>query len=346
MLPLRCCLLLLGLSPLLPPALAMPALDLPQQPASEKAPPAATADPALDVRLKPRNKVARAGSKLELVLRIEAKADAKIDGTVLFGTNLETTVDGKPGPALRERLVDAQVQIGPKVALERSIEVDLERIAPNVAFGDGKAEPRLVPVTFTWPGLAGASATVDLAPDSSKIDIATLDLEQTRVLLVTSYGQIVVKFFPKKAPVHVKSFLKLSQSGFYDGTKLHRVIKGFMVQGGCPNTKEGARGIPGTGDPGYTLPAEFNDTRHVRGILSMARSMDPNSAGCQFFLMHGEQPALDGKYTAFGAIESGLETLDKIADVAVQTSLGGEAASSPVQPVHLYAAIVLPVLKK
>ena len=131
----------------------------------------------------------------------------------------------------------------------------------------------------------------------------------------------MVEFWPDVAPNHVRNFLKLAQSGFYDGTAFHRVIKNFMIQGGCPNTKEGATGEPGTGDPGYRIPAEFNDVKHVRGILSMARSSDPNSAGCQFFVMHGEAPGLNGQYTAFGQLESGLETLDKIAAQAPKRSV-------------------------
>src|SRR5690606_12636313 len=116
-----------------------------------------------------------------------------------------------------------------------------------------------------------------------------------------------------------------------------------MLQGGCPNTKEGDTGIPGTGNPGYTLKAEFNDVKHERGVLSMARSSHPDSAGSQFFIMHGKAPHLDGQYSAFGILESGFDTLDRIAEVRVRPNESGEP-SMPVEPVHLHAAIVLPVL--
>src|SRR5580704_19734659 len=107
-------------------------------------------------------------------------------------------------------------------------------------------------------------------------------------VLTTNLGDIVLRFHPEKAPEHVKNFKKLVQEGFYDGTKFHRVIPGFMIQGGDPNSKSDDRSIHGTGGPGYKINQEFNDTSHERGILSAARSSDPNSAGSQFFLMHAK----------------------------------------------------------
>ena len=132
------------------------------------------------------------------------------------------------------------------------------------------------------------------------------------VTLETNHGNIVVEFFEDKAPKHVESFKKLVAQGFYDGIKFHRVIPGFMIQGGDPNTKTANRDLYGTGGPGYTVPAEFNDTKHVRGILSMARTADPNSAGSQFFIMVATSPHLDGQYTAFGRVVEGMEAVDKI----------------------------------
>ncbi len=131
-------------------------------------------------------------------------------------------------------------------------------------------------------------------------------------VLHTNHGDIVLKFFPHKAPKHVESFKKLVRDGFYDGTKFHRVIPGFMVQGGDPNSKSDDRSRHGTGGPGYQVPAEFNDVKHVRGILSAARSSDPNSAGSQFFLMVAASPHLDGQYTAYGEVVEGMEVVDKI----------------------------------
>lgn len=130
--------------------------------------------------------------------------------------------------------------------------------------------------------------------------------------LTTKFGDIHLEFFTDKAPNHVKNFLDLARSGAYNNTTFHRVIPGFMIQGGCPNTKPGATGRPGTGGPGYNVDAEFNDTPHTRGILSMARSSDPNSAGCQFFVVVGDSNFLDNQYTAFGRVTQGMEVADEI----------------------------------
>ncbi|MGH7214010.1 MAG: peptidylprolyl isomerase [Tepidisphaeraceae bacterium] len=126
-------------------------------------------------------------------------------------------------------------------------------------------------------------------------------------ILDTSEGKIEVEFYPKDAPQHVNSWLFLAREGFYDGVIFHRVIPGFMIQGGDPTGT-------GTGGPGYRLKAEFNARKHARGILSMARTSDPNSAGSQFFLMHADSPHLDGQYTVFGKVTSGLDIVDKIAN--------------------------------
>jgi len=137
-----------------------------------------------------------------------------------------------------------------------------------------------------------------------------------QAVINTSFGNIVLDFFPEKAPKHVANFIKLAESGFYNGSIFHRVIPGFMIQGGCPNSKPNGRGAPGTGGPGYNVDAEFNDTPHLRGILSMARSSDPNSAGSQFFICHGDSKFLDRQYTAFGKVLSGMEVVDKISELA------------------------------
>jgi peptidyl-prolyl cis-trans isomerase B (cyclophilin B) len=133
-------------------------------------------------------------------------------------------------------------------------------------------------------------------------------------ILCTSAGDMVLEFWPDVAPGHVENFKKLTRQGFYDGTCFHRVIKDFMIQGGDPNTKDEAKQrIWGTGGPGYEIKAEFNDKPHLRGVLSMARSSDPDSAGSQFFICHGEPRFLDGKYTAFGRLIKGDDVLEKIA---------------------------------
>jgi peptidyl-prolyl cis-trans isomerase B (cyclophilin B) len=135
-----------------------------------------------------------------------------------------------------------------------------------------------------------------------------------RAIIETKFGEIELEFLNDKAPGHVKNFLDLARKGFYDGTTFHRVIPGFMIQGGDPNTKDtkAPRAQHGTGGPGYNIKAEFNDTPHKRGVLSMARANDPNSAGCQFFIVVKDSGFLDRQYTAFGQVVRGMEVADKI----------------------------------
>ncbi len=118
-------------------------------------------------------------------------------------------------------------------------------------------------------------------------------------VIETKFGKIEIQFFEDKAPGHVKNFKDLANKGFYDGTVFHRVIPGFMIQGGDPNTKGDDRSTHGIGGPGYSIKAEFNDMPHKRGVLSMARSQDPDSAGSQFFVVVKDSGFLDGQYTAF-----------------------------------------------
>ncbi len=138
-------------------------------------------------------------------------------------------------------------------------------------------------------------------------------------IIETDLGNIVLGFLPEKAPNHVENFKKLAREGFYDGTKFHRVIRGFMIQGGCPNTKTNNPNSWGMGNPGYSIKAEFNNTLHVKGTLSMARSSDPNSAGSQFFICHDRASHLDGQYTAFGETLEGMNVVDKIATAPIET---------------------------
>jgi len=150
-------------------------------------------------------------------------------------------------------------------------------------------------------------------------------------VIKTTSGDMVVEFWPDVAPKTVENFKKLAKKGFYDGTAFHRIVKGFMIQGGDPLTKDpSAQGRWGTGDPGYKIDAEFNDRPHVRGVLSMARSQDPNSAGSQFFICLGDASFLNGKYTAFGKVIKGDDVLGKLGDVETAMSGGGEK-SRPVQ---------------
>ena len=131
-------------------------------------------------------------------------------------------------------------------------------------------------------------------------------------VIETRLGNIELEFFTDKAPGHVKNFKTLAKTGFYNGTLFHRVIPGFMIQGGDPNSKSPDRSMHGMGGPGYSINAEFNNVKHDRGVLSMARSQDPNSAGSQFFIVVKDAHFLDGKYTAFGKVIKGMEVADKI----------------------------------
>ena len=132
-------------------------------------------------------------------------------------------------------------------------------------------------------------------------------------IIKTTEGDMVVEFWADVAPGHVENFKKLAKKGFYDGTCFHRVIKGFMIQGGDPLTKDPSKeDMWGTGGPGYQIKAEFNDRSHTRGVLSMARSNDPNSAGSQFFICHGDPTFLDHQYTTFGKVIKGDDVLEKI----------------------------------
>jgi peptidyl-prolyl cis-trans isomerase B (cyclophilin B) len=161
-------------------------------------------------------------------------------------------------------------------------------------------------------------------------------------VLKTSQGEIVVEFWSDVAPKTVENFKKLAKDKFYDGTAFHRIIKGFMIQGGDPLTKDASKeAMWGTGDPGYKVKAEFNDHKHVRGVLSMARSADPDSAGCQFFICLGDAAFLDGKYTAFGKVIKGDDVLGKLGDTPVGPNGGGEQ-SKPKERVALESVKIVP----
>jgi peptidyl-prolyl cis-trans isomerase B (cyclophilin B) len=163
-----------------------------------------------------------------------------------------------------------------------------------------------------------------------------LDLEHKTYTaeLDTTKGPIRLAFLPEVAPGHVKNFLALAQIGFYNGVKFHRVIKGFMIQGGCPQGT-------GVGGPGYTIRAEFNATPHEAGVLSMARTNDPNSAGSQFFICLGRQPHLDRQYTAFGRVadEESLATVRAIGEVPTRVG------DRPVEDVVIRKVTVTEKLK-
>jgi len=188
-------------------------------------------------------------------------------------------------------------------------------------------------------GLANVRGQDAKKPEEKK----PMETNQKEVaVLKTSDGEMVAEFWPEVAPKTVENFKKLARESFYDGTAFHRIIKGFMIQGGDPNTKDlSNESSYGTGGPGYKIPAEFNDRPHVRGVLSMARSADPNSAGSQFFICLGKASSLDHQYTAFGKLIKGLDVLDKIGDTPVTRSAMGES-SKPTKRVTLESVKIVP----
>jgi peptidyl-prolyl cis-trans isomerase B (cyclophilin B) len=137
-------------------------------------------------------------------------------------------------------------------------------------------------------------------------------MPETKAVIETKFGNVEIRFFPDVAPKHVNNFIELAKKGFYDGTIFHRVIPGFMIQGGDPNSKSPDKSQHGMGGPGYMVKAEFNEKPHKRGTLSMARSGQPDSAGSQFFICVADAPFLDRQYTVFGEVVSGMEVVDKI----------------------------------
>jgi len=164
----------------------------------------------------------------------------------------------------------------------------------------------------------------DLSSEKISFGLFQWPLDKIETVIETEMGVMVAEFFPHKAPRTVGNFVRLAEEGFYDGLSFHRVIPDFMIQGGCPNGE-------GTGGPGYTIAAEFNDTPHERGVLSMARGESVDSAGSQFFIIHADSPHLDWNYTAFGRLVSGFDVLDKI--TAVETTTNPFIASEQSRPV-------------
>jgi peptidyl-prolyl cis-trans isomerase B (cyclophilin B) len=159
-------------------------------------------------------------------------------------------------------------------------------------------------------------------------------------VISTTEGDMVVKFWPDVAPKTVENFKKLAKDGFYDGTAFHRIVKGFMIQGGDPLSKTDD-GMVGTGGPGYKIKAEFNEKPHVRGVLSMARSQHPDSAGSQFFICLADARFLDRQYTAFGEVTKGDDVLGKIGDTPTTRGGGGEN-SKPVKRVGVNSVRIVP----
>ena len=169
-------------------------------------------------------------------------------------------------------------------------------------------------------------------------------MENNEVAVIkTTQGEITLAFWPEIAPKTVENFKTLARKGFYDGTAFHRIVKGFMVQGGDPLTKDPKQESRwGTGDPGYKIKAEFSEKPHVRGVISMARSSDPHSAGSQFFICLADARFLDKQYTAFGQLIKGDDVLGKLGDTPTAHGSGGEK-SRPVTRVGVESIKIVPV---
>ncbi|HTF88712.1 MAG TPA: peptidylprolyl isomerase [Planctomycetota bacterium] len=245
---------------------------------------------------------------------VHLELTAPAGGTVVAGwllTPSAFTVDGKP-LAEREEKGSMTLPEGAKVVLDLDlgpylkVEKDFE-----LGFAKGIGDDKPAKIVMMNP----ASAGLNFMDEKS---VPTDDLKKYNVLLQTNRGDMIVEFWPEAAPMHVRNFLDLSYTNFYSGTTFHRIIPGFMIQGGDPTAS-------GAGNGPRTLKAEFNDRKHERGVLSMARqgdqrfarnpTQDPlkDTASCQFFVMHAANPGLDGGYSAFGRLIAGYETLDAIA---------------------------------
>ncbi len=176
-----------------------------------------------------------------------------------------------------------------------------------------------------------------------KKDNALMNGTSSEVAVIkTSDGEMVAEFWPEVAPKTVENFKKLARSGFYDGTAFHRIVKGFMIQGGDPLTKDLSKESRyGSGDPGYSIKAEFNNKSHEKGVLSMARSSDPDSAGSQFFICLADVRRLDHQYTTFGKLIKGIDVLEKIGDIPTTMSDSGER-SKPLKRVTLESVRIVP----
>jgi len=159
-------------------------------------------------------------------------------------------------------------------------------------------------------------------------------MSETKATIETKFGNIELRFFPEVAPNHVNNFVELAKKGFYDGTIFHRVIPKFMIQAGDPNSKQPDRSKHGQGGPGYTVKAEFNNKPHKRGTVSMARAAHPDSAGSQFFICVADSSFLDGKYTAFGEVVSGMDVADKIVNQP------RDKADNPIEKIEMKVKIV------
>ncbi len=258
-------------------------------------------------------------------LFVDGCGDGRLLGDAQFGEQVRQ----RRGGGLLGLIVDGHAHVG--ATLSRGGRAGKRRFGVARAGGRSWLKP-MKNLRLCLLSVLAVVAALTLSSCNNKEQMKDSPAAGTpRAIIHTNYGDMTVEFWPDVAPRTVDNFLKLSREKFYDGTAFHRVIKGFMIQGGCPNSKVGARGVPGTGGPGYMVKAEFNNRAHVKGVLSMARSSDPDSAGSQFFVCHGDASFLNNKYTAFGKLVSGEEVLNKIANIRCV----GLEGSTPTERVEI-----------
>jgi cyclophilin family peptidyl-prolyl cis-trans isomerase len=268
---------------------------------------------------------------------VEIKVTAKAEIPAWMFEPGAFQIDGKQ---IEERKQKEKIDAGP--GAELTVDLDLgPAIAASKAFGKhdfklafaGASDSKPVDVRV----LVAADKGLDFM-DEKKVPAA--ELANYAVLLDTNRGPMTVELWPDVAPNHVRNFLDLSYTGFYDGTLFHRVGPGFMIQGGDPKTKDASNPQEwGTGQGPRTLKAEFSTKKHVRGVLSMARGNDVNSATSQFFIMDAPNPGLDGKYSAFGMLVDGFDTLEKI--VSSPGKAGPDGTIRPAEPQKILSATVV-----
>jgi peptidyl-prolyl cis-trans isomerase B (cyclophilin B) len=269
---------------------------------------AAEQQAAMDARANAARDIARAQQAQRELAAQEAAARRKAEEEYAASEAAQQARAEAEAAAERALQEQAKAQAEARLAAEKAAAEKLaaDRLAAEKAAAEAAA--------------AKARETGVTQPSTDQALVAELD---------TTAGTLVLGFFPDVAPGHVKNFLDLARQGFYDGTRFHRVIPGFMIQGGDPFSKDPARKAQwGTGDPGYKIKAEFSNRPHQRGTLSMARSRDPDSAGSQFFVCHEAAPHLDRGYTVFGELLAGYDVLDRIAAAPNQPG-----SDRPVDPV-------------
>ncbi len=254
---------------------------------------------------------------------VHIELTAPAGGTVVSGWLLTPAAFVVDGKAIAERedkgsmslpegaKITANLDLGPYLKSEKDFQI---------VYASGIGDDKPVSVKMLMPCVPGLNFM-----DGKSVPLD--DLAKYNVMLQTNRGDMIVEFWPDVAPNHVRNFLDLSYTNFYSGTTFHRVIRGFMIQGGDPTGTGGGNGP-------RKLAAEFNAKHHERGVLSMARVDDPNSASCQFFIMHGQNPGLDGKYSAFGKLIGGYDTLDLIATTPT-------SSDRPLDPVKIVKATVI-----